>query len=241
MIDVLVPVLGRPGNAQRLVDSFLAFSGPQDAIHFICSPGDDAQIESCLQTGHHTLIVDFPLGRADYARKMNYGFRNTFRPFLFLGSDDIEFTEGWSERAFARMDGNSVVATNDAANQQVKRGQFGTHCLVRRSYVEEEGATADFEPGVLIHEGYDHNFVDRELCHLAEHRNQYAFAKDAIVKHHHPLFSRTPTDATYKRGMSNFHADRKLFYSRAHLWGFKGMKPYELRFVGSKRRRLAAR
>lgn len=237
---MLVPVLGRPQNAQRLVDSFRAFSSPMDEIHFLCSPGDDAQIEAALQTRENVLIMSFPAGRADYARKMNFGYANTERPFLFLGSDDIDFTAGWADRAFARMEGKAVVATNDLANSQVKRGQFGTHCLVRRSYVDEQGATAEMTPGVLMHEGYDHNFVDRELCHLAEHRGLYAFAKDSIVKHRHPLWRTAPDDDTYKRGIANFHADRKLFYSRSHLWGFTGMKPYEMRFAGTKARRLAA-
>lgn len=235
MIDVLVPALSRPQNAAPLVESFLAHSSPMDEIHFLCSPGDDAQIEACLQTAQHTLIVPFSAGRGDYGRKMQYGLEMTERPFLFLGSDDIEFQAGWSEAALATMERRSVVATNDQANAAVKRGQFGTHCLVRRTYVEEQGAACD-GPGVFLHPGYDHNFVDRELCHLAESRGQYGFSRNALVRHRHHLWRTAPLDATYEKGIQNFRTDQALFLSRAHLWGYVGLKPYERNLARRKER-----
>jgi hypothetical protein len=158
-------------------------------------------------------------GSADYARKMNYGYRVTTRGFLFLGSDDIEFQRGWREQALRAMRGKvAVVATNDMANAQVRKGEFGTHCLVRRSYVDHPGAAAD-GAGVLIHEGYDHNFVDRELCGLAQSRGVYAFARNSIVRHRHYLWKTAPKDATYEKAMRHFARDQQLFLQRARLWG----------------------
>ena len=166
---------------------------------------------------------------------MNFGFEMTERPFVFLGADDIQFTPGWSERALERMDAHSVVATNDEANAQVKRGEFGTHCLVRRSYVTEVGGSLD-GPGVLLHEGYDHNFVDRELCHLAQSRGQYAFAKDSVVRHKHPLWRTARWDATYRKALDKFHEDRMLFLERSVQWGYAGLSSPEQNMARRRRR-----
>lgn len=221
MIDVLVPVLDRPQNALPLVESFRAHSSGE--ITFLCSPEDSEQIAACEATGERTVVVDFQPGPGDYARKMNYGFEHTERPWVFLGADDIEFTPGWSEALILDAD---VIATNDLANGSVKRGEFGTHCLVSRRYVTDEGASAD-GPGVLVHEGYDHNFPDRELCGLARSRRVYAFAKHSIVRHRHPLWKTATWDDTYRKGFSKFHQDRDLFLERAHLWGYVGLSSQE--------------
>ena len=123
--------------------------------------------------------------------------------------------------------GYDVVGTNDLANAQVKRGQFGTHCLIRRRYVTEHGGTADQGPGTVLYEGYDHNFVDRELCHVAQSRGVFVFARHSRVKHHHMLWRTAPDDATYRKALRNFRADQKLFLSRARLWGFVGLSDPE--------------
>ena len=235
MIDCLVPVLRRAQNAQPLAESWAAHCGPLDELHFICSPGDSEQIEACLQTGQDTMIVDWRADVADYAKKMNHGFEHTERPWVFLGADDIEFRHGWIEEAFLADPTADVIATNDMANGQVKRGEFGTHCLVRRTYVEDQGASAD-GPGVLLHEGYDHNYPDRELCGLARHRGVYAFARNARVRHKHPLWKTAQSDATYRKALRNFQQDREIFLTRAHLWDYAGLRGSERMAARRKRR-----
>ena len=86
-----------------------------------------------------------------------------------MGADDIEFHPRWADIAVRMMRGRvGVVATNDKANRQVMRGEFGTHCLISRAYIDEHGGTFDGTPGVVLHEGYDHNFVvDRTADGLA--------------------------------------------------------------------------
>lgn len=223
MIDVLVPVLGRARNVGPFVESFHSAECPGE-IHFLCSPGDEEEIAACEASGKHVIVVDWEPGPGDYAKKMNLGYRSTVRPWLFLAADDIRFGEGWWTEALrvAEVEEASVVATNDMANRQVMSGQFGTHCLVRRAYVDEEGGSLD-GPGHLVHEGYDHNFVDRELCHLAESRGKYAFAEKAEVLHLHPNWRSARMDATYRKGTRGFREDQKIFFLRGHRWGYVGM------------------
>lgn len=229
MIDVLVPVLGRPRNVRPLLDAFESTSAAY-AITFLCSPGDEEQIAACTETGMETIIVTEASGSHQYPIKMNVGFHSTERPWLLLAADDLDPHPGWDTEALrvAEETGAGVVGTNDLANGYVKAGIFSTHSLVRRSYIEEWGGSLD-GPGVLIHEGYDHNFSDRELCGLAQARGEWAFAERSHIQHRHPLWHTAPWDKTYKKGLATFHDDQRLFYERAAQWGYAGLHPDELK------------
>jgi hypothetical protein len=224
VIDILIPVLGRPHNAAPLVQNIRETTEVEHTITFLCSRGDTAQIQACKQSGAGHITMNFPAGHGDYAKKINHGFGATDSEFVFMAADDVRFEPRWDVRAL-KAAGNRfhVVGTNDLANGQVQRGLFGTHCLIRRRYVTEKGGTADGDPGTVLFEGYDHNFVDRELCHVAQHRRVFAFARHSRVRHYHPLWKTAPNDATYQKALKRFRDDQRLFLSRAHLWGFTGL------------------
>jgi len=229
VIDILVPVLGRPQNAAPLVDSIRRTAKVPVAIVFLCSRGDHEQIDACFDIPDvRGLVMEYPAGPADYARKINTGFHATNSEWIMAAADDLTFEPGWDTVALQRAgDHQHVVATNDMANSQVKRGQFGTHCLIRRRYVTEQGGSANHEPGTVLYEGYDHNYVDRELCHLAQHRGVYVFARHSIVRHRHMLWHTASPDATYRKALKHSRQDQELFFSRAHLWGFAGLSEAE--------------
>ena len=228
MIDILVPVLGRPQNAQPLVDSIRATTQTDHTITFFCSYDDDAQNTACHATGADVRTVSWNAGPADFAKKINLGFLRSKAEWVFMGADDLTFEPGWDTHALkAAGDTAHVVGTNDMANGQVKRGQFGTHCLIRRSYILEHGGTADDQEGIVLHEGYDHNFVDRELCHVSQSRRVFVFARHSRVVHRHPLWRTAPHDPTYRKALAKFRDDQKLFLSRAHMWGYIGLSDPE--------------
>jgi len=237
VIDVLIPVLARPQNAEPLIVSLMQSSSVSCRTLFLCSEGDEAQIEACLATGEDVLVADFG-EQHQYPKKMNKGFERTEQPFLLLASDDLDFKQGWDELTLqmAEATGAGVIGTNDKANRLVVKGQFSTHPLVRRSYVEEQGGSLD-GPGILVSESYDHNFVDRELCHLAQARKQWAFAQNAEIVHRHPAWGTAPQDATYEKGRLNFGVDQELFWDRAEQWGYVGLLPQELSIIRRRRRR----
>ena len=226
MIDILVPVLGRPQNVVPLVESIVSTTSVDYSLIFICTAGDRQQIEACKQTGARIITVRG--GRSEYPRKMNRAFSKTDREFVLLAADDLEFEQGWDVRTLALADemGVGVIGTNDCANPQVLRGEFSTHPLVRRRYVTEQGASFD-GPGVLIHEGYDHNYCDREVCHLAQSRGQWAFAVEARICHRHPCWGTAKPDDVYLKGRRAFRRDYQLFMRRADRWGGTGLLAYE--------------
>ena len=232
MLDILVPVLGRAHNVAPLVENIRESTTVDHTILFLCSRGDEEQIKACQNSGALWEVMGFRAGTGDYSRKINHGFRSTASEWVFMGADDIQFTPGWDTSALKAAGTKfGVVSTNDMANAGVRRGQFGTHCLIRRRYVTELGGTGDIAPGVVLHEGYDHNFVDRELSHVAQNRGKFVFAKDSVVKHFHPLWKTAPDDETYRKSLRNFRADQQLFCARAHLWNYTGLSAPERRLA----------
>ena len=228
MIDILLPVLGRPQSAQPLVDNIHENTSVEHRILFLCSRDDTAQIEACFATDARTVVMQYPAGQADFSRKINAGFHATNQEWVFMGADDLTFEPHWDTTALKLAgDRFHVVGTNDLANAQVKRGQFGTHCLIRRRYITEQGGTADQGHGTVLHEGYDHNFVDRELCHVAQSRGVFVFARHSRVKHSHYLWKTAAKDDTYRKALRHYQDDYRLFLSRAHLWGRVGLSDHE--------------
>ncbi len=218
MIDLLIPVLGRPGNAQPLVDSIHAATMIPHTILFICSRDDHAQIEACRQTGAVVVLSDDDR----YAPKINLGatfpHSNTESLWLFLGADDLKFHPGWDTAAFndPNIFASRVIGTNDLGNPTVMAGKHATHSLVHRTYIEQ--GTID-EPGKLLHEGYQHNFVDNEFIATAKWRGEWAFAFGSHVEHLHPFWRKSEDDRTYQLGRRTYHADSRLWRQRSKLIG----------------------
>lgn len=239
-ICVLVPVLGRPDNAMPLSQSLRASTSERHELVFVCSAFDTEQIRACYETGETVLSVDWEPVH-DYPRKMNAAAGLPLAcDWLLLGSDDVTFEPGWDIELdrLAVASGKSVIGTNDMANRLVKRGVFSTHALVRRAYVEEVGASLD-GPGTLVSEAYEHNFCDRELAALAQARDEWVFASNAIVRHHHPAFGGARQDDIYLKGREHFYADQLLFWERAKGWDYVGLIPQELAVMNRSQRRIA--
>lgn len=221
-IVVVVPVLARPQNAQTVAQS-LELSDPDGLCRllFVCSPGDDRQIRACHQTGAQVLMVEQPAGHGDFARKIQAAYQVTSEPFLFQAADDVTFEPGWAERALYAIEkgaGFGVCGTWDGANPLVMRGRHSTHSLIRRTYIEEPGASWD-GPGSVFSLAYRHQSVDVELVELAKARRLFTFAREARVIHRHPFFDRSvPMDDTYRKALADGAHDRKVFVARRREW-----------------------
>jgi glycosyltransferase involved in cell wall biosynthesis len=218
-LAVLTPVLNRPERVEILLASLTASVDPRTVdlnVVWLCSPGDDAEIEAIRQAGHIAHVMRWPAGPGDYAKKMNHGIAITSTQWIFLGADDLRYHPGWFEKALLRQQRafSCVVGTNDLGNSRTLAGVHSTHSLIHRGYVE----CGSIDDPKLLHEGYDHQFCDDEFIQTAQARGTYAHAADAIVEHLHPDWGKGVTDATYLKGRARFDADRLLYNSRRHLW-----------------------
>jgi glycosyltransferase involved in cell wall biosynthesis len=216
-LAILIPVLNRPHRVAPLIESVNACT-PEANLLFLCSPGDKDEIKAVEQAGANHVIVPWRNGPADYARKMNLGFKTTTEQFIFLGADDIRFQPGWFEACLEvhQRTNACVIGTNDGANARVLSGQHSTHTLVHRDY--GECGTID-RPDLLLTELYTHEFVDDELVQTAIWRGTYAHARLAIVTHDHPDWGKAEMDDTYRLGRAGRAQDQQTYMSRAPMWG----------------------
>jgi hypothetical protein len=221
-VAVIVPVMRRPQNAEPFMASLRA-SDPtsQCRVFAICDAEDIETRRAWREAGAQVETVDFgedEVRPGTFAEKVNAGYHFTGRldaePWLLLVGDDVRFAPGWLDHAqHAARDGASVIGTNDLHNPRVTSGQHATHLLIRRSYVDEVGASWD-GPKVVAHEGYGHWYVDDEIVTAAKQRGVWAFAKHARIEHLHPLWGLAENDEVYRLGQSHAETDRALFEAR---------------------------
>jgi glycosyltransferase involved in cell wall biosynthesis len=217
-VAVLVPVLGRPEHAEPFLTSLRASTGLAEA-YAICDPDDEDAIKAWHAAGAAVLRTDDPTGHptdrpGTFAEKVNLGYRLTSEPWLLLVGSDVRFHPGWLDQAQAVAgDRYHVIGTNDLGNPRVMAGEHSTHPLIRRTYIDEVGASWD-GPGVVAHEGYKHWFVDDEVVLAAKQRGVWAMAAQSKVEHLHPLWGKAEMDPVYALGQAYAERDRQQFVER---------------------------
>jgi hypothetical protein len=215
---VVVPVLRRPQNAAPFMASLRASTGLATA-YAVADDDDHETAQAWADAGARVLRFADDTGPGTFAEKVNRGYGGTDEPWLLLVGDDVRFHAGWLDHAQAIAgDRHHVVGTNDLGNPRVLAGEHATHLLVRRSYVDEQGASWD-GPKVVAHEGYGHWYVDDEIVTAAKQRGVWAMALGSRVEHLHPLFGSAPDDDVYELGRSHAEADRALFERRLGQFG----------------------
>jgi hypothetical protein len=218
-VAILIPVLNRPQRIVPTIESVGAATPEPHRLLFVVSDDDRAELVALERAGADYLAV--PAARGSWACKINDGYRATTEDWVFTGADDLEFRAGWFPRGLAwATPAIGVIGTNDLWNPRVMTGAHSTHSLVRRSYADEQG-TAD-QPGLILHEGYPHQFADDELVATAMARDAYAHAFDSIVRHLRPA---TATDDTYRLGERSHSTGKRLFLSRRRLWATPAAPP----------------
>ena len=209
---MIVPVLGRPGNAAPFMESLRASGADLAHVYAVANPGPDEK--AWLDAGASVIGWAGP-SPGTFAQRVNYGYKVTKEPWLLLTGDDVRFHPGWLDQAqYAARDGAAVVGTNDMHNPRSLAGDHSPHPLIRRSYVNEQGASWD-GPKVVAHEGYRHWFVDDEIVTAAKQRDTWAMANHAKIEHLHPLWGLAADDETYRLGRERVAGDRALFEARA--------------------------
>lgn len=214
-VVIVIPVLARPQNAERVLRSIEDATPEPHSVLFVATKGDREEIRELQRLGADYLAI--PSNEVgDYAVKVNAGYRLTGEPLIFTGADDLTFHPGWFAAAKAKLTPNiGVVGTNDLGNPRVKQGKHSTHSLFRREYADL--GTID-EPRKIYHEGYPHVFCDDEAIETAQARRAFAFAKDSVVEHQHPHWRKGEHDAVYKMAEDSVTPGRVLFRQRRPLW-----------------------
>lgn len=135
--------------------------------------------------------------------------------YVFCGADDVLFHEGWLTNAVAAQEkiGQGIVMPNDLCSIR------GTLPFISRAYIREFGSCTVDHSGLLIHQGYHHNFAERETVDTAAARGRYAYCPESVVEHLHWMAGKADrSDPVYVLGESRWDEDLALFSSRQHLW-----------------------
>lgn len=212
-VAILIPTYRRAFKIPALTRNALEAT-PNASVYFCCEEDDSETIDAVLATNKAKLIINSRT--RSYAGAINTGVLETCEPYVFAGADDLNFMPGWFEYAVDLMNEEvKVVGTNDLGNPEVLAGSHATHYLVERSYAFNGVVDS---PGIMLFEGYDHNYVDTEFIATAKSRNTYAHCHEAIVEHQHWAWNKAIIDDTYNRGIRSESTDRATFISRQHLW-----------------------
>ena len=213
-VAVLVPVLGRPQHATPFMASLRASTGLATA-YAICDADDRDAANAWKEAG--AIVLGITAGGSDpgtFAQKANIGYRESQAPWLLMAGSDVQFHPGWLDHALATAgDRFHVVGTNDMGNPRVLAGEHATHPLIRRSYIDQMGASWD-GPGVVAHEGYRHWYVDDEIVTAAKQRGVWAMSLASRVEHLHPLWGKGEPDEVYALGEQHAADDRQRFLDR---------------------------
>jgi glycosyltransferase involved in cell wall biosynthesis len=201
-VDVIVPCL-RAVNETRLVGSFDSTNDGTALLHIV-ERGDPTRT---------------------YAENVNVGVKSTEGSFVCIVGDDVEFTPGWIEAAREASTRGDVIGTNDSEpgrtrNPDVAAGRHADHFLIRRTYIETQGASLE-GPGVLASETYHHWFTDKEIVELAKARRVYVHADDCRIIHHHPGYDGREdlrqSDDVYMLAVEAADVDRANWMARLPL------------------------
>jgi hypothetical protein len=208
-VDVIIPVIHRPQNVRPFMESLRASTGLARAV-WICDPDDIEQQDEVRTYGGDVILCP-----GSYAKKANFAWHHTERPWMLLAGDDVVFRPGWLDQALdvAKRYNADVIGTNDLANPRVMRGEHATHPFIRRSYIAEHGSTWD-GPGIVCHEGYWHWFNDDEIVTVAKQRGVFQAALGSQIEHMHPVAGKADVDDVYRHNDSHADEDRRLFEKR---------------------------
>lgn len=212
-VAVIVPTLGRPHRVGPLVDDVLAASDGHDVtVVFVAEAHDQATIDAVAADPRAWLVINER--SPSYAGAVNTAVGHLDQPWLFAAADDLHWHPGWLDAAELHADSHDVIGTNDLANPEVLAGEHATHYLVRLSYALRGCVDGD----AMFHEGYTHNWVDREFIGTAKHRGVFTPCLASVVEHVHWVWGKADMDATYAKGRDSESADRDRYRQRRHLW-----------------------
>ena len=205
-VAILIPTLNRPHNLKPLIENIRDVTPEPHEIYFMTSNKESKRVIE-----ENGAICFNDVGDTDLITRTNSLYRLTDEPYIYTGSDDIRFHEGWLSKMMKKMDeGFHVVVPQDLLNPN------GTQALISRKYIEEQSCCVDV-PNVVYYPGYKHDWAETEQFEVAKKRGVFA-RSDAVVEHLHWSNGKAEKDDDYNTGQSHSADGQELFKSRMHLW-----------------------
>ncbi len=204
-VSIIIPTRHRRASLQRSLDSLLRTTPADDREIIVVQDSDDwdEQLMSIYGDSVHWIRNEDP-GRLGID-KWNLGAAQATGGWLVTGADDVEWLPGWLENALHTPNAG-YIGLNDGHSDA---RHFSTHYILSRSFA------IDVLGGVLQIPDYHAWYSDVEVAERARLADRYAFAPDAVIKHHHPSWG-DPQDEIYQRGSAYYAQDQDMYTRRRH-------------------------
>jgi len=186
-IAILTPTIYRPDGLRRslssLVDTVQTLSSIHEIDIVVAAERDDVEARAiAAEYGAIFTYCEEPLQGPAYAWNTALKAVPDYEAY-FTGSDDIEYTNGWLEEVLRvlkdELNGSGLVGINDGRwKRELVMKKCATHYLMTRDFIIEHMG------GVAAQPFYHADYTDMEACSRARLVNKFAWAENALVRHH---------------------------------------------------------
>lgn len=197
---IVVPSLGRPQNAARLLERFLSTTTYRDGAYltFAVEDNDPTVLEYPYAYTH-------PVKGGSMVQALNevaVEQASNFDYLAFLGDDTLPY-DGWLPKIMEALQGknNSIVYGNDLHHgENLPTSVFMDSNIVRTL-------------GYMAPPNQKQIFVDNYWKALGEDLGTLIYLDDVIIEHLHPNFGKAPSDASYalSNGPERWRHDEEAF------------------------------
>ncbi len=193
-IAILIPTINRAERLKAVADNIHKNTKVSHTIYFIIEPDDTTSLKAIEKLNEWAV---FNKGE-QYVGAINTGYQFTKEPFIFCGSDDLDFHGGWDTELLNVMKDPKIGMTGPMDSWEIsKSGVHCSHLFIRRTYLQKYSGVED-EKNVVYSSKYLHLMCDIETEQTAMKRGAFEQCKTAFVEHNHWFMHTAPKDATYE-------------------------------------------
>jgi glycosyltransferase involved in cell wall biosynthesis len=190
----------------KLIESIKQYTNIKYDLLVVADHDDTEAYNYCVE---HDIDCILANKQRDFVAQANLGIYASQTPYFMILADDMEICEeGWLAKALEIFkvkfpDNLGLLAVNDG----IQNGRIFTSGLSSKKFVNSLG-------GYLYYPLYIHYGGDNEVSALAKALNQYHYAEEVKVIHHHPTNKNSElaglSDETYENSMIYNHWDQRL-------------------------------
>jgi GT2 family glycosyltransferase len=209
-IAILVPTLGRADRLANVAENIHKNTQTVHTIYFLIEKEDTASLNAIQKIGEKYILNE----AIQYVGAINTGFKRTTEPFIFCGSDDLDFKRGWDIACLKVMEYPKVGITGGTDSWTIsKTGLHVSHLFIRREYIEKYGGVED-EKNTIYSSRYIHTMCDIETEQTAMKRGAFKICPDAVIEHNHWFMGTAEKDSTYDLCQSSSDHDHEVYVER---------------------------
>ena len=208
LISLIHPSLGRPVQARKCYDHWMAMASGEHQYEWIVSLNQsDAELEKYHQTFTNSDAVLITANSRNMVEATNEAAKVSAGQIIILVSDDMYSPELWDERIlhkFEMIDGPGLLQVDDGITSK----KMTIPIMNREAYAKL---------GYMYHPDYISLFADDDLRATALTHGMYYNATDILIEHRHYSVRKSKYDKTYQieNSRTSWRIGEQIFFDRA--------------------------